>query len=277
MQFVCTFVVWITVQIVRATNTSIIITTPMVSDGTWFTTEAKCSYNLDRTYNQLQIQVAIVTNSPVYICSLNAQNMRTSSVGGYTYKLRNNNIQNAGDFSVIFEMECLTDINISGHCNFTIPQQDTITASTRNTATESTIVDTSTSITVTDNTVTESTVVDTSTSITIAASTAIDNIFGETLLSSACMCPCDEIGRDANRNYTEEEIVRKIEEVVKELTIDKHETSAAKSRRISAADDRPSAKAVGTMGIVVLSVTLGILILFDVDNVIRFIIELKQK
>lgn len=52
---------------------------------------------------------------------------------------------------------------------------------------------------------------------------------------------------------------------------------SAKSRRISAADDRPSAKAVGTMGIVVLSVTLGILILFDVDNVIRFIIELKQK
>jgi len=52
---------------------------------------------------------------------------------------------------------------------------------------------------------------------------------------------------------------------------------SAKSRRISAADDRPSAKALGTVGIVMLSVTFGILILFDVDNVIRFIIELKQK
>jgi len=45
------------------------------------------------------------------------------------------------------------------------------------------------------------------------------------------MCPCDKIGRDANRNYTEEEIVHKIEEIVKELTINKQETSAGKIKK----------------------------------------------
>ena len=71
MQFLCTFVVWITVQTISATNTPIIIITPMEKNGEWYTTQAKCSYNLDQTYNQLQIKVAIVTNCQVLQCSLN--------------------------------------------------------------------------------------------------------------------------------------------------------------------------------------------------------------
>ena len=51
---------------------------------------------------------------------------------------------------------------------------------------------------------------------------------------------------------------------------------AAKRKLISASDDRPSAKAVGTVGVVLLSVTLGILLLFDIERAVRFIIELTK-
>ena len=62
----------------------------------------------------------------------------------------------------------------------------------------------------------------------------------------------------------------KIENIKKNLTVDVKETNAYKRKKISAHDDRPSAKAVGSiLGIGVLSVVFCLIVIPDIPTLIR--------
>ena len=70
-----------------------------------------------------------------------------------------------------------------------------------------------------------------------------------------CLCPCNTINSEL-RFYTEEEIQQKIAELVHEISIDKKNTALSKRKLISASDNRTSAAAVGSFGVIVLSLLL---------------------
>ncbi|XP_052069055.1 uncharacterized protein LOC127708258 [Mytilus californianus] len=72
-------------------------------------------------------------------------------------------------------------------------------------------------------------------------------------------------------NLRPEEILQMVENLVKELKIDKKETTLAKNKKISAADERPSSQAIGLLGILMLCSSIGIIILSDIETFVRFI------
>lgn len=83
-----------------------------------------------------------------------------------------------------------------------------------------------------------------------------------TQTNSTCFCPCSSGGF---QTFTDEELQQKIQEIIAELKIDPKETSVAKRKLISVPDSRPSAKAVGSVGVVILLTVVGLVILMDAN------------
>ena len=69
-------------------------------------------------------------------------------------------------------------------------------------------------------------------------------------------------------------VADKIEELVKELTIDTGNTSAALRKKTSAEDNRPSAQGVGYMGAGMMGTVFGGLFLLDVQGMIQGIVKI---
>ena len=110
---------------------------------------------------------------------------------------------------------------------------------------------------------TESTVLSTAYSTSTTGSSVSRGIVNE------CMCPCSGLGIYALNNPTDEEMRLRLAEIIKDIQINKKETSLAKNKLISAKDYRPSAQAVGSLGIVMLVVTAALVIIMDMDVIIR--------
>lgn len=110
---------------------------------------------------------------------------------------------------------------------------------------------------------TESTVLSTAYSTSTTGSSVSSGIVNE------CMCPCSGLGIYALNNPTDEEMRLRLAEIIKDIQINKKETSLAKNKLISAKDYRPSAQAVGSLGIVMLVVTAALVIIMDMDVIIR--------
>jgi hypothetical protein len=68
----------------------------------------------------------------------------------------------------------------------------------------------------------------------------------------------------------------RLAEIIKDIQINKKETSLAKSKLISAKDYRPSAQAVGFLGVVLLVVIAALIIIMDIDVIIRGIDTLRK-
>ena len=68
-----------------------------------------------------------------------------------------------------------------------------------------------------------------------------------------------------------QELIEKIEEIKKELTVDKRQLSSATNRKISAPDDRPSAAAAGSLGVVILVVVFGGMSMMDVVPALKVV------
>ena len=88
------------------------------------------------------------------------------------------------------------------------------------------------------------------------------------------MCPCSNINKE-NRwgylkalNLTKEETQKIMDdylaELTKEMSVDKKSTKAFEGSLISADDDRPSSKAVGIVGILIICIVLGLIVLSDI-------------
>lgn len=89
------------------------------------------------------------------------------------------------------------------------------------------------------------------------------------------MCPCNMV--HTPKNFTDEELTKNIEEMKKKLAVNKEQLSSSIRKKISVKDDRPSAKAVGSVGVVILAVCFGLLIALDYVTLTRHILGLLRE
>lgn len=92
---------------------------------------------------------------------------------------------------------------------------------------------------------------------------------------AGCMCPCNMV--HTPKNFTDEELTKNIEETKKKLAVNKEQLSSSIRKKISVKDDRPSAKAVGSVGVVILAVCFGLLIALDYVTLTRHILGLLRE
>ncbi|CAC5374291.1 unnamed protein product [Mytilus coruscus] len=122
------------------------------------------------------------------------------------------------------------------------------------------------------------TTIDSATTTTKLGSTSGNSISESTSSPSnsnnTCYCPCNSGGYLV---LTDAELKEKIEKIISEIKIDPKATSLAKRKLISAVDSRPSAKAVGSLGIVILVVIAGFIIIMDSNVIFRSIEQLVAK
>lgn len=92
---------------------------------------------------------------------------------------------------------------------------------------------------------------------------------------AGCMCPCNMV--HTPKNFTDEELTKNIEEIKKKLAVNKDQLSSNIRKKISVMDDRPSARAVGSVGVVILTVCFGLLIALDYVTLTRHILGLLRE
>lgn len=92
---------------------------------------------------------------------------------------------------------------------------------------------------------------------------------------AGCMCSCNMV--HTPKNFTDEELTKNIEEMKKKLAVNKQQLSSSIRKKISVKDDRPSAKAVGSVGVVILAVCFGLLIALDYVTLTRHILGLLRE
>jgi hypothetical protein len=117
---------------------------------------------------------------------------------------------------------------------------------------------------------TESTVLSTAYSASTTGSSVSSGIV------NGCMCPCRGLGISALNHFTDEQMRLRLAEIIKDIQINKKETSLAKSKLISAKDYRPSAQAVGSLGVVILVAIAALIIIMDIGVIIRGINTLRK-
>lgn len=88
-----------------------------------------------------------------------------------------------------------------------------------------------------------------------------------------CMCPCGMVHVPKYTDINDEKLAQEIEQMQKELTVLKNQTSAALRKKISVKDFRPSANASGAVCVVVLMVIAGCIIVPDLIRALRHILS----
>ncbi|XP_052078838.1 uncharacterized protein LOC127716634 [Mytilus californianus] len=86
-----------------------------------------------------------------------------------------------------------------------------------------------------------------------------------------CKCPCRKRGNPRYDNVTKETYKQIEDETKAELQVDKKATAVSFRRKKSASDERPAAKNIGVVGIVILSVVLGALVMADLLSLKAYI------
>ncbi|CAG2186679.1 unnamed protein product [Mytilus edulis] len=106
--------------------------------------------------------------------------------------------------------------------------------------------------------------------ISSTATTASSRTTYRSSTKSPCTCSCN------NFILTEDELIRKIALLKSELSVDRKQTNKYKRSLISASDDRPSSKCIGTFGIVVLVVICTLIVLMDLQHCSCFMFQKKK-
>ncbi|VDH88709.1 Hypothetical predicted protein [Mytilus galloprovincialis] len=91
-----------------------------------------------------------------------------------------------------------------------------------------------------------------------------------TSTKKSCICPC------SNFTMTEDELTKKIAQLKSELSVDPKLTSKYKRSLVSASDDRPSSKYIGTFGIAVIVVICSLIVLMDFHHYSHVIFQNKN-
>ena len=86
---------------------------------------------------------------------------------------------------------------------------------------------------------------------------------------NGCACDCSVYFNSTI--LTPEELETKLQEIKSILTLEKNSLSSSIRRKISASDDRPSARSIGAVGVAVLVSVLLAIIAMDIDIFIHFI------
>jgi len=84
-----------------------------------------------------------------------------------------------------------------------------------------------------------------------------------------CLC-----STGAFTNLTTTEIV---EQLIKNLTVDKGDLSSEHRKLTSANDERSSSQTIGTVGVAILSVVFGSIILLDIVRLLKFMSSQCQR
>lgn len=84
--------------------------------------------------------------------------------------------------------------------------------------------------------------------------------------SRSCECRCREVTKMLN--LTEGELAGKVDEIKSELTVETSHLSATVRKKTSAQDERTSAKATGSVGIVVLVFVFAVPVILDLNRVV---------
>lgn len=87
------------------------------------------------------------------------------------------------------------------------------------------------------------------------------------LSSENCVCPCDFV----SNNITAEMLQNRIDELKRILTVDKTTLSSYIRKHTSSKDDRPSSKAIGSMGILLLTLTICVIVLIDLSTFCQYV------
>nr|XP_034338769.1 E-selectin-like [Crassostrea gigas] len=88
-----------------------------------------------------------------------------------------------------------------------------------------------------------------------------------------CMCPCGMVHVPKYTDINDKKLAQEIEQMQKELTVLKNQTSAALRKKISVKDFRPSANASGAVWVVVLMVIAGCIIVPDLIRALRHLLS----
>ncbi|XP_069142267.1 uncharacterized protein [Argopecten irradians] len=112
--------------------------------------------------------------------------------------------------------------------------------------------------------------------VTLSSSASLTESTMSPNVTSAPTCECMNCSTYTPTNYTTEELLEIIQELRAELLIHRNATNSYLRTKISAKDDRPSAKAMGFMGCIIL-IAAGIGVIFiDMVSLIRMFKELKR-
>lgn len=95
------------------------------------------------------------------------------------------------------------------------------------------------------------------------------------LFLAECECPCYQTSR--NINMTEDEIIKIKHDIRKQNLIDKTTVSKYKRERISAPDNRFSAKAIGYVGVTCLCTVGVVIVMIDVVSLVNTFSVITQK
>ena len=92
--------------------------------------------------------------------------------------------------------------------------------------------------------------------------------------TSPCYCPCHLV---RNVSLTPVELQKKIEKMKSELTIPTKKTNKYQRSLTSAPDNRPSARGLGSLGIVIIGIIVTMLIAFDFPRAARSAVNIAHK
>lgn len=111
------------------------------------------------------------------------------------------------------------------------------------------------------------------TDTTKLTTTTDTTVISNNTTAQICYCPC---GSSGYWFLSDAELQQKIDEIIKEIKIDPKETSSAKRKLISVNDSRPSAKAIGSLGIIILVTVASFIVIMDVDIIFRNCVKCKE-
>ena len=89
-----------------------------------------------------------------------------------------------------------------------------------------------------------------------------------------CPCSCEKywlIRNLTSTNKTTEQVEQEVEQSLKEMTVEKTETTAAQRKLVSVEDKRTSARVVGTVGMAFFIAVFAFLVLSDLPILVRII------
>ncbi|KAH3814519.1 hypothetical protein DPMN_143021 [Dreissena polymorpha] len=89
-----------------------------------------------------------------------------------------------------------------------------------------------------------------------------------------CYCPCGWVEKP--KNYTRNEIATMVAAIKERLVVDSNNLSSTQRKLNSMPDNRPLAKAVGVVGMILLVLKLGAIFVFDIGNIIRDLKTLRD-
>ncbi|CAC5413914.1 unnamed protein product [Mytilus coruscus] len=272
--------------------------------GGLFRSEGSCSFSLDRTYAVREWIITITVDNPT--SQIVIWDYFINGTTDNTYYLENKYSQATGPKLLTFHFDTSTYQPLTGFCiSNADPQVLSSTPTTEKTTTNLPFSPDLTSdahtaavgyghITISTDSATVETVTSEERYITRSTSTAdhsaltlyTENVENSDLTSRAIyggsttyslycfqpnmVCSCIKLV-----NMTATSVQESVSNLKRDLRIDKKKTLLARSKKISAEDNRPAAKAIGGIGVLVLCVSIGTIVLSDAETLYNSVKSIK--